>query len=154
MIVLLLRDFNYGLRQLRRAPVFAFAAILTLALGVGASTAIFSVVYGLFLDSLPFRDAGKIVSILETHPQIQNGAEVTYPDYQDWRTQQKSFEQMAAYSTLNPSTVSLTVDGHSEEVHRVLASGSFFPLLGISPLVGRLLGEQDDKPGANHVAVL
>jgi predicted permease len=151
---ILLRDFQYGFRQLRKAPAFALTATLTLALGVGASTAIFSVVYGLLLGSLPFRDAGRIVNILETHPQLPAGAEATYPDYQSWRTQQKSFEQIAAYSTLNPNTVSLTVKGHSEQVHRVLASGSFFPLLGISPLIGRMLGEQDDMPGADHVAVI
>jgi predicted permease len=151
---ILLRDFQYGFRQLRKAPAFALTATLTLALGVGASTAIFSVVYGLLLDSLPFRDAGRIVSILETHPQLPAGAEATYPDYQSWRTQQKSFVQVAAYSTLNPNTVSLTVNGHSEQVNRVLASGSFFPLLGITPLIGRMLGEQDDVPGADHVAVI
>ncbi len=151
---MVLRDFRYGLRQLRRAPAFAFGAILTLALGVGASTAIFSVVYALLLDSLPFRDSGRIVTILETHPQIQGGAEVTFPDYQEWRAEQKSFEQIAAYSTLNPSTVSLTSNGRSEQMRRVLASGSFFSLLGVSPSLGREFGEGDDKPGANHVAVI
>jgi predicted permease len=151
---ILLRDFQYGFRQLRKAPGFASTAILTLALGVGASTAIFSVVYGLLLGSLPFRDSGRIVSIFETHPQLPTGAEATYPDYQDWRTQQRSFEQIAAYSTLNPNTVSLTVKGRSEQVHRVLASGSFFRLLGISPLIGRMLDEHDDMPGADHIAVI
>jgi predicted permease len=150
----LLRDFQYGFRQLRKAPVFASTAILTLALGVGASTAIFSVVYGVLLNALPFRDANRIVTVLETHPQVLAGAEATYPDFQDWRAQQKSFEQMAAYSTLNPNTVSLSVKGNSEQVHRVLASGSFFPLLGISPLIGRMFDEHDDAPGANHVAVI
>jgi predicted permease len=152
--LILLQDFRYGLRQLRRAPWFAVAAILTLALGIGASTAIFSVVYGLLLNSLPFRDAGRLFSILETHPQIKGGAEATYPDYLDWRTQQKSFEQIAAYSTVSPGTVSLTANGQSEQVNRVLASGGFFPLLGISPRLGRLIGEQDDAPGNDHVAVL
>jgi predicted permease len=106
------------------------------------------------LDSLPFRDASRIVSVLETHPQIQGGAEVTYPDYLDWRTEQKSFEGIAAYSTLNPSTVSLATNDHSEQVRRVLASGNFFSLLGVSPLIGRVFGEKDDTPGANHVVVL
>ncbi|HEY6376518.1 MAG TPA: ABC transporter permease [Edaphobacter sp.] len=82
------------------------------------------------------------------------GAEATYPDYQEWKSQQKSFEQIAAYSTLNPTTVSLVTSGHSEQVQRVLASGNFFSLLGVSPLAGRLFNEQDDKPGSNHVAVL
>ena len=150
----LLRDFRYALRQLRKAPSFTLAAVLTLALGIGANTAIFSVVYGLLLKSLPFHDAGRIVAILETHPQVTGGAEATYPDYLDWRAQQKSFEQVAAYSVVNPSTVSLVVGGAGEQVHRVLASGNFFSVLGVSPLLGRVFSEQDEKPGSDHVAVL
>jgi predicted permease len=148
------RDLRYALRQLRTSPGFTLTAILTLALGVGANTAIFSVVYGLLLQSLPFRDAARLVNILEVHPQVAGGIVATYPDYQDWRAQQKSFEQIAAYTTLNPDTVSLVMDGRSEQVHRALASGNFFSLLGVSPLLGRTLGEQDDKPGSDHVAVL
>jgi putative ABC transport system permease protein len=150
----ILRDFRYALRQLRKSPGFTLTAILTLALGVGANTAIFSVVYGLLLQSLPFNDATRIVNIFETHPQVAGGVEATYPDYQDWRAQQKIFEQIAAYSTLNPSTVSLVMDGRSEQVHRVLASGNFFSVLGVSPLLGRMFNEQDDTSGTNHVAVL
>lgn len=150
----ILRDFRYALRQLRKSPGFTLTAILTLALGVGANTAIFSVVYGLLLQSLPFHDATRIVNIFETHPQVVGGAEATYPDYQDWRAQQKSFEQIAAYSTLNPSTVSLVMDGRSEQVHRVLVSGNFFSVLGVSPLLGRMFNEQDDTSGTSHIAVL
>jgi predicted permease len=150
----LYRDVKYSIRQLRRSPAFLIAATLTLGLGMGASTAAFSVIDGLLLESLPFRDAGRIVSILETHPQLPHGSEVTYPDYQEWRLQQTSFEQIAAYSTLNPSTVSLNADGRSTQLNRVLASGNFFSLLGVSPLMGRTILEQDDKPGNDHVAVL
>ncbi len=150
----MLRDLRYALRQLFKSPGFALTAILTLALGVGANTAIFSVIYGLLLQTLPFHDAGRIVTILETHPQVAGGAEATYPDYLDWRAQQKSFEQVAAYSVVNPGTVSLVVGGAGEQVHRVLASGNFFSVLGVTPLLGRTLNEQDEKPGSDHVAVL
>jgi predicted permease len=150
----MLRDLRYALRQLFKSPGFALTAIFTLALGVGANTAIFSVIYGLLLQTLPFHDAGRIVAILETHPQFAGGAEATYPDYLDWRAQQKGFEQVAAYSVVNPSTVSLVVGGAGEQVHRVLASGNFFSTLGVSPLLGRLLNEQDEKAGSDHVAVL
>src|ERR1700722_12395665 len=129
----MLRDLRYALRQLFKSPGFALTAVLTLALGVGANTAIFSVIYGLLLQTLPFHDAGRIVAILETHPQVAGGAEATYPDYLDWSGQQKSFEQVAAYSVVNPSTVSLVVGGAGEQVHRVLASGNFFSVLGVSP---------------------
>jgi predicted permease len=150
----LLRDLRYAVRQLRKSPGFTVTAVLTLALGVGATTAIFSCVYGLLLKSLPFRDASSIVALSETHPQVPSGIEATYPDYEDWKAQQSSFSQIAAYSTLNPDTVSLVTGGHSEQVHRVIVSGNFFSLLGISPLIGRMINEQDDTPASDHVAVL
>jgi hypothetical protein len=132
-------DLRYATRQLRNTPGFTVAAVLTLALGVGATTAIFSVVYGLLLASLPFHDAARIVSIGETHPQVPGSIVATYPDYQEWKSQQSSFTEIAAYSTLNPATVSLATNGRAEQVHRVLASGNLFSLLGLSPLIGRPL---------------
>jgi predicted permease len=148
------RDLRYALRQLRKSPGFTVTVVLTLALGVGATTAIFSTVHGLMLKSLPFRDANRIIALSATHPQVKGGVEATYPDYEDWRAQQTTFAQVAAYSTLNPDTVSLVREGHSEQVHRVLASGNFFSLLGVSPLIGRTFNEQDESPKNNHVAVL
>ncbi len=150
----LVRDIAYAVRQLRRSPGFASAAILTLALGIGANTAIFSVVYGLLLESLPFRDAGRIIGVLETHPRVPGSVEATYPDYQDWRAQQKSFEQLAAYSIVSPDTVSLRLSDGAEQVHRVLASGNFFSVLGVKAILGRTLSEQDDLADGAHVAVL
>lgn len=147
-------DIRYAIRNLRRSPAFTSTVVMTLALGVGATAAIFSCVYALLLQSLPFADAGRIVALSETHPQITGGIEATYPDYQDWRTQQHSFTQIAAYSTLNPETVSLVTDGNAEQVHRVLASGNFFSLLGITPMIGRLISERDEQTGSDHVALL
>ncbi|RSL17252.1 putative permease [Edaphobacter aggregans] len=149
-----LQDIRYAVRQLRKSPGFTVTAVLTLALGIGATTAIFSTVYGLLLKSLPFTDAERIVALGETHPQVKGGTEATYPDYQDWRAQQKTFAQIGAYSTLNPNTISLTMDGRSEQVHRVLASGNFFSVLGLSAQIGRMINEHDDVSGNNHVAVL
>jgi predicted permease len=149
-----LRDLRYALRNLRRSPGFATTAVITLALGVGATGAIFSCVYALLLESLPFENAGRIITLSEVHPQIPGGIEATYPDYEDWKAQQHSFTQVAAYSTLNPETVSLVVDGHPTQVHRVLASGNFFSLLGVTPLIGRVIGEHDDTPSGDHVALL
>jgi predicted permease len=150
----LLRDIAYAARQLRRSPGFASAAILTMALGIGANTAIFSVVYGLLLQSLPFHDAGRIIGVLETHPRVPGSVEATYPDYQDWRAQQTSFEQLAAYSIVSPDTVSLRLSDGAEQVHRVLASGNFFSVLGVNAILGRTLSEQDDFADGSHVAVL
>ncbi len=149
-----MRDLHYACRQLKRSPGFAFAAVATMALAIGANTGIFSVVYGLLLDALPFRDSGRIVTILETIPQAPGPLEVTYPDYEDWRAQQRSFDELAAYSTLNPDTLSLRLNDHSEQVGRVLASDNFFSLLGVSPLLGRTFKAEDDLAGSNHVVVL
>jgi predicted permease len=148
------RDIRYAARSLRRSPGFTVTAVMTLALGVGATAAIFSCVYALLLQSLPFEDAGRIVALSEIHPQITGGIEATYPDYEDWKAQQHSFAQIAAYSTLNPETVSLVMDGRAEQVHRVLASGDFFSVLGLAPQIGRVIGEKDDKPGSDHVALI
>jgi predicted permease len=148
------RDLPFAARTLRKSPQFTVAAVLTLALGVGATAAIFSCVYGLLLQSLPFKDAGRIVALSEIHPQIQGGIEATYPDYEDWKAQQSSFAQIAAYATRNPDSVSLVMDGHAEQVQRVLASGNFFSLLGVTPLIGRTISEQDDTAKNNHVALL
>ena len=150
----LLRDLRYATRQLSKSPSFTVTVILTLALGIGATTAIFSCVYGLLLKSLPFQDERSIISIAETNSQVKGGIEATYLDYLDWRRQQTGFSQVAAYTTINPSTVSLVLDGKPAQLHRVLASGNFFSLLGVSPLAGRLFDDQDDITGKDHVAVL
>ncbi|MGO9434466.1 MAG: hypothetical protein ACLPH3_09325 [Terracidiphilus sp.] len=80
-----LRDLRYAGRQLRKSPAFTAAAVLTLAFGVGATTAIFSCVYGLLLKSLPFEDAERLVALRETHPQLKGGIEATNPDFKDWQ---------------------------------------------------------------------
>ena len=150
----MLWDLRYAVRQLRRSPGFTVTAVLTLALGVGATTAIFSAVYGLLLKSLPFAEAERIVGVLETHAQIAGGSEATYPDYEDWQAQQRSFAELAAYSTINPQTVSIKADGNVSQLHRVLASGNFFRALGVSAQLGRTLSERDQVKGDDHVAVL
>jgi hypothetical protein len=147
-------DVRYAFRRLAKSPGFAVTVILTLALGIGASTAIFSAAYALLLRSLPFRDADRIIGVYETHPQIIGAAEVNFLDYQDWREQQKSFEQVAAYSGTSTDTMSLVMADHGEQVHTVLASSNLFSLLGVAPLMGRTFVEQDDTPNGNHVVVL
>jgi predicted permease len=147
-------DLRHAFRRLTRSPGFSVTAILTFALGIGATTAIFSAAYALLLRSLPFQHADRIIGVYETHPQIVGGAEVNFLDYQDWRRQQTSFEQVAAYSVADSDTMSLVMGDHGEQVHTVLASSNLFSLLGVAPLMGRTFGEQDDTPNANHVVVL
>jgi predicted permease len=147
-------DLRYAFRRLTKSPGFTTTAVLTFALGIGATTAIFSAAYALLLRSLPFQHADRIISVYETHPQIVGGAEVNFLDYQDWRRQQTSFEQMAAYSGAISDTMSLVMGDHGEQVHTVLASSNLFSLLGVAPLMGRTFVEQDNTPNANHVVVL
>jgi predicted permease len=147
-------DVRYAFRRLAKSPGFSITAILTLALGIGATTAIFSCAYALLLRSLPFQHADRIVTINETHPQVAGGGEVTFPDYLDWRSQQTSFEQMAAYSGTTSDTMSLALEDHGEQVHTVLASSNLFSLLGVTPSLGRTFVQQDDSPNANHVVVI
>ncbi|WP_348261824.1 ABC transporter permease [Telmatobacter sp. DSM 110680] len=150
----LLRDLRYATRQLCKSPGFTITVILTLALGIGATTSIFSCVYGLLIKSLPFQDERSIITLSETNSQVKGASEATYLDYLDWRNQQTSFSQVAAYSTVNPSSVSLVIDGKPAQIQRVLASGNFFSLLGVSPVAGRLFDNQDDITGKNNVAVI
>ncbi|MGD0446530.1 MAG: ABC transporter permease [Edaphobacter sp.] len=147
-------DVRYAFRRLAKSPGFSITAILTLALGIGATTAIFSAAYALLLRSLPFQHADRIIGIYETHPQVVGPAEVNFLDYQDWRAQQKSFEQVAAYSGTSSDTMSLVMEDHGEQVHTVLASSNLFSLLGVVPILGRTFVEQDDTPNGNHVVVL
>src|ERR1700722_17886283 len=147
-------DLRYALRRLIKSPGFTITAILTFALGIGATTAIFSAAYAVLLRSLPFQHADRIIGVYETHPQIVGGAEVNFLDYQDWHRQQTSFEQMAAHSGTSSDTMSLVMRDHGEQVHTVLASSNLFSLLGVAPLMGRTFVEQDDTPNANHVVVL
>src|ERR1041385_3905319 len=108
----LLRDVRYGLRAMAKRPGFAAVAVLTLALGIGANTAIFSVVHAVLLRPLPFDDAGRLVYLTERNTQ-QDGVSLSWPDYADWREQNRSFEKLAAY---NRDSYNLTGDGDPERL--------------------------------------
>ncbi len=146
-------DFRYAIRQLRNAPGFSLVAILTLALGVGANTAIASAVYAVLLRSLPFPQADRLVLIKETHPQagiISAGAR----DVQDWRVQSKSFERIAAYSDVHQAFAQVTISGKTSPLHAAYASSDLFPTLGIGPQLGRGFLAPDDEDAGIHDAVI
>src|SRR5580704_11163955 len=119
-----LRDLAHAWRQMSLSRGFAATTILTIALAIGANTAIFSVVYGVLLESLPFSDPSRLVCVREISPRVPDSSEATYQDYLAWKAQQTSFEDLAAYSNLNPTTVTLRLPGRSEHVNRVLVSGN------------------------------
>ena len=120
------------MRSVWRRPVFALAAILTIALGVGANTAMFSVIHSVLIQPLPFRDPGKLVQIWETHPALPQ-LQVTVPDFEDFRQRSGSFQQMAAYTLSAMNTTTLLGRGEPEVVHATMAGSDLFSTMGIQP---------------------
>ena len=143
-------DVRYSVRKLRRSPGFTTAAVLTLALGIGASTSIFSIVNITLLHPLPFRDAERLVMLWETHPLIGK-EKVAPPDFRDWKQQNRSFDQLAAYTDQN--FILLDSTGRAEEVSGVQASSDLFATLGISPMLGKNFTAAEEREGVN-VAVI
>src|SRR5580693_1806220 len=135
---------RYALRSLARKPAFALAAIFTVALGIGANTALFGVIYSVLIRPLPFRDPARLVQIWETHPALPQ-LQVAAPDYRDFQSQSKSFEQIAAHTLAAMNHVTLLGQGEPSLLHATMASGSLFPTMGIQPLAGRTFGEAEEQ---------
>src|SRR5581483_9469152 len=147
---MLWQDLCYGFRMLRQRPGFTAVAIITLALGIGANTAIFSVVNGVLLKSLPYPAPERLVALNETSREVSVMA-VAYPNYLDWRARQTVFENLAARA---PAGSVLTGDGEPERIIGRAVTASFFPTLGVRPQLGRFFTEQEDRPGGERVIVL
>jgi predicted permease len=150
----MLFDIRYALRTLARNPGFAAVAILTLALGIGANTAIFTVFDGIILHSLPYPEAGRLVAVEEVVPKFAHfGA--TLPanawHFREWRRQSSSFDQLALVSGL---TFTLTSAGEPERISGARVSASLFPMLGIQAALGRTFREEEDQPGRDRVVVI
>jgi putative ABC transport system permease protein len=146
------RDVSYSLRRLRKSPAFTAIVILTLALGIGANTAIFSVVNTVLLRPLPYRAPESLVSIEHFYPSLNNmEAPVSAQGFRDYRDKTKSFESVAVETGFGAN---LTGTGDPERVPGVRVSGDWFHVLGVGPLIGRVLGRDDDEPGHEHVVVL
>ena len=146
------RDSRYAFRTLIKNPGFSFIAVISLALGIGANTAIFSLVNAVLLKPLPFNDPERLVLVWEDQSQIGfPRADVAPANYVDWKTQNQSFEDMAA---LNWKNFNLTGDGEPERILAHGASHNFLPLLGVMPVVGRNFSVNEDKPAAPKVVIL
>jgi len=149
----LLQDIRYALRALAKNPGFTAVAILTLALGIGANTAIFSVVESLLLRSLPYPQPERLVEIWNTYPpQVPKGG-LSPGDYADWRRQNASFSEMGAYS-INTEGFNLAGDGEAQRVQAAYADSGLFPMLGIRPAAGRAFVPEEDRAGSASVVVL
>jgi len=148
----LLADLKYAVRSLRRTPGFTVVAILTLGLGIGANAAIFSVVNGVLLAPLPYRDPGRLVTVNHFYPSLNNLlAPVSVPGFRDYSARTDVFSKAAVENGRN---MNLTGQGDPERVSVTQVSGEFFPVLGVAPALGRALQPDEAQAGKNHVAVL
>jgi predicted permease len=147
----LLQDLRYGIRMLAKSPGFTALAILTLALGIGANTAIFSVINSVLLRPLPFHEPGRLVALWQTESAPGNFP-LTGPDYLDWQAQSRTLEATSLYSWERTANASGT--GPSEAVSVSSTQADFFALLGVQPRIGRTFDPGEDQAGKNHVAIL
>ena len=147
----MIADLRYALRALARTPGFTLAVVLTLALGIGANSAIFSVVYGVLLRPLPYASPERLVVLYGRYPEYGRTS-TSLPDYRDWRDRSHSFEQLAAR---HKGTFVLTGDGEPERVIADRVTSNFFPTLGVRPAMGRgFLPDEDKVGGDDRVVVL
>ncbi|HEV2298352.1 MAG TPA: ABC transporter permease [Candidatus Acidoferrales bacterium] len=153
MMQTLLQDMRYGFRMLAKAPGFTAIAVLTLALGIGANTAIFSVINSVLLKPLPFKNPGQLVSLRETE-SAPGDFPLDGADYTDWQAQNKTFEAMSLYTHGSSMSFSLSGQGTPEAVSAIGAQANFFETLGVQPLAGRAFATGEDAKGKDHVAIL
>ena len=148
----LLQDVRYALRSLLKRPGFALVAMLTIALGIGANTAIFSVVHAVLLSALPYRSADQLVTVWENNRKRGNDQNViNLGNFFDWKAQNQVFEDMATFFDM---TANLTSGGEPEEIPTQISTPNLFQVLGVTPVLGRTFSEADGQPGAPRVAVL
>lgn len=150
MIDYLVRDVRYAIRSLLRAPAFTGVSVLTLALGLGATTAIFSVVYGALLRPLPFAEASGLVLLNETTPNV-GLVSVSYPNFLDWRKESRAFSAMAAVCSVDTD---FTGAGEPETITAEAVSSGYLGMLGVRPLFGRDFTSEEDRPGTARVVLL
>src|SRR5215217_5247566 len=148
----LIKDIRYGIRGLLKRPGFTAIALITLALGIGANTAIFSVVNAVLLRPLPFQKPEELVIVWEDATFVGFPHNTPAPaNYVDWKAQNQSFVDMAAS---HEDSFNLTGDGEPERVSAYAVNANFFPLFSVQPLLGRGFLTEEDRPGSNKVAVL
>jgi putative ABC transport system permease protein len=145
----MLRDLRFAVRSLRKSPAFTAVAVATLALGIGANTTIFSLINGILLRPLPYHDPDKLVTV-----DLMSGTSQfpwSYPMFDDLRRDQRSFESVAGFSTLSGN---LTGIDNPLRLHVELVSASYFPMLGIEPVVGRVFRPEEDREASAHPLAL
>lgn len=147
---ILFQDVRYGLRLLRKSPGFTTIALLTLALGIGANTAIFSVLYGVLLRPLPYKDASRLIVLNEATPKVGT-VSVSYPNFLDWRAQSRAFSDIVAVHSVG---FNLSGVDRPESISGQAVSPKFLSMLGVHPLLGRDFNASEEKAGAGAVVLL
>jgi predicted permease len=146
----LVQDLRYGFRMLVKSPGFTVVAVVTLALGIGANTALFSVINGVLLSPLPFPQPDQLVTLHENKPNFEGGS-ISYPNFRDWRKENHTFSSLALARTY---AFSLTGVGEAEQVTGEFISSDFFSVLGVRPVAGRTFTEDEEPVGAGPVALI
>jgi putative ABC transport system permease protein len=147
-----MNNLRYALRQLRKSPGFTLVAVLTLALGIGANTAIFSVINAVLLRPLPYPEADRIVTLSKSTPS-QPEISISWPNFLDWKTESTAFESLAVgrRESFNLSDVA---GRGPERVSGFVVMAPFFKIIGLNPQIGRTFSEEEDKAGGNRLAVI
>src|ERR1700730_4433061 len=146
----LMQDLRFGMRMMAKSPGFAAVGILTLALGMGANTALFSVVNGVLFNPLPYPQPEQLVTLHESKPNFQSGS-ISFPNFRDWRKDNTTFSMMGISRGYS---FNLTGAGEPEQVPAQFVSTDFLPMLGVKPVIGRLFVEGEDEFGASPIALI
>jgi putative ABC transport system permease protein len=146
----MVHDVKQAIRALLKAPGFTAIVVAVLALGIGANTAIFSIVYGVMLKPLPFADAPRLVAIQSMTGHDRDGA-CSFPDFADWKAQSTTIDRMGAYAG---ASVAMTGHGEATNLAAALVTPDLLPLVGVTPVTGRMFQAEDDRPGAAGVAII
>src|ERR1043166_8508681 len=144
------KDLRYGFRMLLKSPGFTLMAVLALALGIGANTAIFSVVNAVMLQKMPFENPDRLVMVWEQSPRTSRTNVANPVNFLEWQARNHSFERIAA---LVPFPVSLAGDGEPEQVNAMIVSDGFFQILGVKPIAGRWFTPEEDTRGKDNVVL-
>src|SRR5689334_21034824 len=147
-----MQDLRYACRTLRKQPIFSLVAILTLTLGIGANTAIFSVIYQMLLRPLPYADAGRLVFVWNRYGAINlDKASVSIPDYLDRKTQAPSIEDATLFTM---RSANLNEGGNPEQLQALAVTPSFFSTLGVRPFLGQGFTDEEATPNADKFVIL
>ena len=144
------QDLRYGIRMLLKSPAFSAVAVFTIALGIGANTAIFSVVNGVLLRPLPYRQPDRLLIIREKSVEFE-AMSVSYLNFQDWQRQNQSCGAIAAF---RPDDFNLTGSRDPERLRGLMSSAAFFSILGVKPVLGRTFLPEEDRLGGNPVVLI